>query len=95
MSGWSPAWTKKNIIKGTSKHFREMSDLVFADGATSRFDIRDDLPGHVGAVDLHLSRQLFLGQASKSAKSGNILADVIGLGLHLSRPFPSVKVGLK
>ena len=67
--------------------------MIFADGATSGFDVRDDLPGHVGTVDLQLGRQFFLGQASKSAKLGDMLADVIGLGLQAACPFPSREPG--
>jgi len=68
-------------------------DLVFIDGAAAGFNVGHHLPGHVGTIDLQPGCQLLLGQPQPGAKLGDVLADLIGLSLHVAPPFPEPLTG--
>jgi hypothetical protein len=88
IGGWRIA--EEQFIKGTAQHDDKAADLMFIDPPPSRFDVRHNLPAHVGTADLQLGGQLLLSHPSAQAQFDEVLADVVGFGVHrndlLSRP---------
>ena len=79
---WRQRSAKKQVVKGTTQHGYEWSDLVFVHPTTPGLNIRHNLTGHICAVDLKFGRQLFLGKPALHTQFDQMLTDVIGLRPH-------------
>ena len=60
---------------------------MVGDSLTPGFKVGHNLSSHIGAGNLKSGRQLILGQPTPETNLGQMVTDVVGLGLHTGHLF--------